>query len=144
MQTVQLVLADAVFAAAVREALMRSGPWHVVSGQAPDPEQTCVLVLDAPAFARMRRALRNPERIVLITQKDPEHLSEAWDAGIVSVVSDDDPPNTILLAIMAAALRVPRAQAVAILSGISPNPPAATGPIPPENRHSGGKRCKTQ
>ena len=27
----------------------------------------------------------NPERVVLITRKDPQHLARAWEAGIVSV-----------------------------------------------------------
>ena len=29
MRTVQLAIADAVYAAALRDALLRSGPWHV-------------------------------------------------------------------------------------------------------------------
>ena len=53
--------------------------------------------------------------MVLITRKDPQRLSRAWEAGIVSVVSVDDAPSTVLLAIMAAALRVPKAQAAPVL-----------------------------
>ena len=44
--------------------------------------------------------------MVLITRQDPQLLAQAWEAGIVSVVSQDDPMSTVLLAIMAAALRV--------------------------------------
>jgi hypothetical protein len=46
---------------------------------------------------------------VLISHKEPEDseiLAQVWEAGIVSVVSEEDPLNTVLLAIMAAALRV--------------------------------------
>ena len=87
MRTVQLSIADAKYAAAVREALCRSCAWHVESVDMPDPSQPCVLVLDEVAFARLPLPLSNPERIVLITRKDPQSLAHAWEAGIVSVVS---------------------------------------------------------
>ena len=144
MQTVQFVLADAVYSSALRDALVRSGPWHVSRVEDPDPSQMCVVVMDEDAFNRSLMPLSHPERVVLITRKDPQHLSRAWDAGIVSVVSVDDAPNTVLLAIMAAALRVPKAQAApAPASGISPNRPNASAPISPEIQHSGPKRCKS-
>jgi hypothetical protein len=142
MNTVQLALADSVYAAAVREALTKSGPWHVVSVQQPDPRQKGVLVLDEDALGHMPMPLPDAERVVLVTRKDPQHFSLAWEAGIVSVVSVDDPPNTVLLAIMAAALRVPKAQA-AIVGGISPNPPVNDAPISPDSRHASHKRIKT-
>ena len=106
MQTVQLSITDGVYAATVREALSRSCAWHVESVDCPDPTQQCVLVLDEQAFARLPLPLSNPERVVLITRKDPQLLAQAWEAGIVSVVSEQDPISTVLLAIMAAALRL--------------------------------------
>ena len=145
MQTVQFALADAVYSAALREALVRSGPWHVVRVDDPDPGQMCVVVMDEDALNRLPLPLSHPERVVLITHKDPQHLSRAWDAGIVSVVSVDDAPTTVQLAIMAAALRVPKAQAApAYPSGISPTRPIAPAPISPEIPHSGPKPCKTR
>ena len=102
MQTVQLAITDGAYAAAVREALCRSCAWHVESVDRPDPTQNCVLVLDEPAFERLPLPLANPERIVLIIHKDPQLLAQAWEAGIVSVVCEEDPINTVLLAIMAA------------------------------------------
>jgi hypothetical protein len=108
MQAVQLVLGDAVYAAGLRDALTRTGPWSVAALAVPDPSQRCVLVLDEEAMARLPLPLAHPERVVLITRKDAQHLSKAWEAGIVSVISDEDPPATVLLAIMAASLRVPR------------------------------------
>src|SRR5215208_1750313 len=89
-QTVQLSIADAVYAAAVRDALARSGPWRLESVDRPDVSQRCVLVVDEQAFHRLPAPLPHPERVVLISRKDPEFLAQAWDAGIVSVVSDDD------------------------------------------------------
>lgn len=142
MQTVQLVIADAVYAAALREALTRSGPWQIVCLPEPEPTQRCVLVLDEEAFNRLTLPLSDPERVVLITRKDPHHLSQAWDAGIMSVVSVDDAPSTVLLAIMAAALRVPKVHAAVILSGISPSVPTAPAPISPETVPSALKRSK--
>jgi hypothetical protein len=141
MQTVQLSIADGRFEASVREALLRSCAWHVESANTQDLSQECVLVLDEAAFARLPLPLANPGRVVLITRKDPQRLAEAWDAGIVSVVSETDPLNTVLLAIMAAALRVAKSSN---LRGITPTLGAGPAPLAPVNRISGSKRSKTQ
>ncbi len=143
MQTVQLSIADCAYAAAIREALSRNCAWHVESVDRPDPSQHCVLVLDEVAFARLLLPLSNPERVVLITRKDPQALAEAWEAGIVSVVSQEDPTNTVLLAIMAAALRVAKSHSAAAPSGISPTSASAPAPTSPPQTGSGSKRCKT-
>jgi hypothetical protein len=144
MQTVQLSVADHVYAAAVRDALSRSCACHVEAVDRPDMSQRCVLVLDEFAFARLPLPLSNPERVVLITRKDPQLLAQAWEAGIVSVVSEEDPLSTVLLAIMAAALRVAKSHDPAGLSGISPSNTSASAPLPPQNRTSASKRCKIQ
>lgn len=147
MQTVQLSITDAGYAASVREALSRTCAWHVESLERPDPSRNGVMVVDQNVFERLPLPLSNPERIVLISRKDPTLLAEAWDAGIVSVVSDQDPINTILLAIMAAALRVDKPHLGSDLhasSAISPSTDASSESIPPQNRISGPKRCKIQ
>jgi hypothetical protein len=145
MRTVQLSIADARYAAAVREALCRSCAWHVESIDTPDTSQPCVLVVDDTAFARLPLPLSNPERIVLITpRKDPQSLAHAWEGGIVSVVSTEDSMSTILLAIMAASLRVAKGCKAAATSGISPNHDLLSAPIAPENRRRSTKRCKIQ
>jgi hypothetical protein len=141
MQTVQLSIADGRYAAAVREALARNCAWHVESSPVPDLSQDCVVVLDEAAFARLSLPLTNPGRVVLITRKDPQTLAEAWDAGIVSVVSEADSISTVLLAIMAAALRVAKSSN---LSGISPNVSISPAPLAPQNRISPSKRSKFQ
>ena len=133
MLTVQLAVADALYASAVRDALARSGPWQVTCVERPDPARPCVLVLDQEAFDRLPPPLPNPERVVLITRKDPALLAQAWDAGIVSVVSHDDPLNTVLLAIMAAALRVAKAHGTGAGGGISPKARSDSAPISPES-----------
>jgi hypothetical protein len=93
----------------------------VESVERPDPSQHSVLVLDDEAFARLPLPLPNPERVVLITRKAAQVLSQAWEAGIMSVVWADDPISTVMLAIMAAALRMAKWQGTAIPSGISPS-----------------------
>ena len=133
MHTVQFAIEDAVYSAALRDTLMRSGPWRVVPVSVPDLNQHCVIVMDEDTFDALAAPLAAPERVVLITRKDPQHMSRAWDAGIVSVVSVDDAPNTVLLAIMAAALRIPKVQAAAVHpGGNSPTGASRPAPIPPQ------------
>jgi hypothetical protein len=126
-------MADSAYARQVQDATSRTCAWRVRWVDSPDASRDCVLVLDESAFARLPRPVAHPERVVLIVRKGPQLLAQAWEAGIVSVVSEEDPLNTVLLAIMAAALR-----------GISPNPGAAPAPIAPTNRTSGSKRCKSE
>jgi hypothetical protein len=144
MQTVQLAIADGMYAAALREALSRSCAWHVESVGRPDPSQPCVLVLDQFALELLPLPLSNPERIVLITHRDSHLMAEAWEAGIVSVVSEEDPISTTLLAIMAAGLRVEKPHGLQNPSEISPTPGTTPAPLPPCHRNLGPKRCKTQ
>ena len=145
MQTVQLTIADGVFAGTVREALSRSCAWHVESVEDPDPSQNSVLVLDEAAFERLRLPLSNPERVVLIAREETQQMmAQAWEAGIVSVISADDPISTVLLAIMAAALRVAKSHGASASGGISPTTNSDTAQLAPQNRPSGQKRCKIQ
>ena len=147
MQTVQLSIADAQYANTVREALSRTCAWHVVTVERPDLGQHCVTVLDEQAFARLPLPLSNPAQVVLVTRKEPltpQLLSQAWEAGIVSVVSEEDPLNTVLLAIMAAALRVAKSASPIESGAITPNSASESASIAPPKRASREKRCKTQ
>ena len=138
MHTVQLSIADTVYRDAVRDALSHSGPWRVEVLTRPDLAQRCVIVMDEAAFESLPLPVTGPERVVLVTRRDPQLLANAWDAGIVSVVSAEDPINTVLLAIMAAALRVGTVPAQAA-RGISPTGTEMTAPI---NSVTGTKRSK--
>jgi hypothetical protein len=144
MRTVQLSIADAGYAAALREALTRTGPWHVEMVDRPDPALPCVLVLDESSFGQLPLPLINPERVVLISQQDPQLLARAWDASIVSVLSRDDSLATVLLAIMAAALRIGKSQARPSSSVNSPKSAEASASITPENPSSRSRRCKSR
>ncbi len=108
MDTVQLSIGDAPYAAALREQLERSGVSEVCCVDVPDASREGVIVIDSGGLDRLEVPLCRPERVVLITRNDPAHLSRAWNAGIRSVVFCDDPLSTAVLAIMAAELRVPR------------------------------------
>jgi hypothetical protein len=126
MQSVQLSIADGRYAAIVREALSRSCAWQVEAVERPDLSRHGVMVLDEQAFARLPLPLPDPGSVVLIAHKEPwasQFLAQAWEAGIVCVVSEEDPINTVLLAIMAAALRVARPATLGDASEITPNPP---------------------
>jgi hypothetical protein len=144
MRTVQLSIADTGYAAALREALTHAGPWHVEMVDRPDPAMPGVLVLDESSFERLPLPLINPERVVLITQPDPQLLARAWDASIVSVLSTQDSLPTVLLAIMAAALRIRKSQAGTGLSVNSPKSTEASASITPEDLSSRSRRCKSR
>jgi len=140
MPTVQLSIADRAYASAVREALSRSCACRVEFVDRPDQGLEGVLVLDQFAFARLPLPISNPERVVLITPKHSGLFGEAWEAGVVSVVSEDDPVNTVLLAIMAAALRVGKPCRPPVTRAISPTRASIPAPIAPRNQTSGSKR----
>ena len=106
MQTIQIALGNTGYAKALRTALERSGNWEVVCCPHPDQQRDGVLVLDEESLQGLRHPLPHPERVVLLTHKDADHLARAWEAGIVSVVYHGDPPGTAVLAIMAAGLRL--------------------------------------
>jgi hypothetical protein len=53
MRTVQLPIADAGYAVALREALARTLPGHPEMVDRPDPALPCVLVLDESSFQRL-------------------------------------------------------------------------------------------
>jgi hypothetical protein len=147
LQTVQLSITDGPYAASVREALCRSCAWRIDPVGAPDPSKDGVLVLDEESFERLPLPLSNPERVVLITHQEPpdrELLAHAWEAGIVSIVSASDPISTVMLAIMAAALRVAKPHEAPLPRGITPTPASLAAPIAPIFRSSGSKRWKNQ
>ena len=146
MQSVQLSIADGRYAATVREALSRTCAWHIEAVDEPDFSRHGVMVLDEQAFARLPLPLTNPERVVLIARKEPQatQLAQAWEAGIVSVVSAEDPLSTVLLAIMAAALRVEKPVTLPHSSEITPKTTSNSAQIPPPKRPSRTIRCKTQ
>ncbi len=108
METVQFAITDSPYASALRELLERSGAAAVRRVEVADPMQAGVIVVDLEGLDRLPAPLLNPERVVLVARNDTEQLAHAWNAGIRSVIFDEDPLSTAVLAILAAGLRVPR------------------------------------
>ena len=92
-------------AAALQALLQRSTQFAVECTQKPDPDNACVVVVDLDTMQLVPAQSRHPERIVLIAQANPANLKDAWEAGVNTVVSDEDPLNTVVLAILSACLR---------------------------------------
>ncbi len=120
METIQVAIANAPYASALREMLMRNGSWDVQCVDVADPGREGVMVLDLEHLDRLPQPISCPERVVLIARNDPEEMARAWEAGVHSVLTDRDPLNTAVLAVLAARLRTGKASP----SGTAP----ASGP----------------
>lgn len=129
METVQVTLNDTRYASALRDLLERNGTRQVRCVEVPDPKQAGVIVVDSEGLGRLPIPLLNPERVVLITRNDPEHLAKAWNAGIRSVVFNEDPLSTAVLAIMAAELRTGKPEPRWTASHGSPSPAGSAAPV---------------
>jgi hypothetical protein len=105
MASIQLALSDTAKAEALRTVLSRSAGSPVVCVEQPEPETACAVVVDLAHLGRLPVPLTHPERVVLLARSDEECLQSAWDLGVSSVVSESDPLNTVVLAILAVCLR---------------------------------------
>jgi len=105
MGSIQIALSDTTKADALRMLLTRSTHVSVLCVDSPNYEEACTVVLDELRFSQEPGPLAHPERIVLITKNDPTHLREAWEAGVNSVLTEQDPMNTVVLAVLASCLR---------------------------------------
>ena len=105
METIQIAISNGSYADSLRDLLVRSAGWKSAIVESPNTKAPGVIVVDVAALESLPPVLPNPERFVLITRNDPQLLARAWEAGIVSVVFEDDPLDTAMLAIMAARLK---------------------------------------
>jgi hypothetical protein len=108
MHTIALALTDTKYARALQDLLARDAALQdciVRPVAAPPAGEPAVLVVDSAHLDRLPRPLPRPEKVVLVTGNAPEQLTRAWEAGIVSVVFEQDPLSTALLAILAARYR---------------------------------------
>jgi hypothetical protein len=132
---IQLALSDRNYAAELHDRLLLAGGCEVRVVNLPDCELRSVLVIDPDHMECLRGPIRNPDRVVLICRNEPEYQAKAWDAGVNSVVSDKDPMSTVVLAVMAAGLRIAKVDAKG--APASPTAPlgfrsASVGNRPPE------------
>jgi hypothetical protein len=123
MYTVQLAVGNAPYSATLSDLLTHAETCCVTEVALPDPRQPGVLVVNEQTLECLPTPVDHPERIVLITPNEAPRLERAWQAGIRCVVFDSDPPRTMALAVMGAALRVR-----------SPNTPQSPANITPTLR----------
>ncbi len=108
METIQISISDPHYRALLERMLGGSGTCKLIESETPDFKAAGVVVIDDRVLGRIAPPLPSPERVVLITHNAPERLSQAWDAGISSVIFYEDPMNTAVLAILSVSLRLPR------------------------------------
>lgn len=105
MHNVQIVIADREYAAELDALLVRDGRHRVYRDSEPDFGRDGVIVMDLAHFEKLACEVHRLDQIVLMVPRDEQCLRRAWDAGLQSVVYNDEPPRTLLLAVMAAELR---------------------------------------
>ena len=105
MTIVQLALADSEYAQALRSLLLRDGTHQVLLVDKPDLTLDGVVVIDRARMGNHSLLASQPERCVVITPKAVD-LKRIWDAGVWHVVFEGDSPNTAMLAVIAAELRL--------------------------------------
>jgi len=131
MYTVQLAVGNAPYGALLSDLLRHTESCSVTAVDKPDPRQPGVMVVNEKTLDSLPSPIDRPERIVLITPNEARRLERAWQAGIRCVVFESDPPRTMALAVMAAALRVR-----------TPNRPDQPASITPTPRRGELKRSK--
>jgi hypothetical protein len=136
MQTIQLVLTDNAFANRVKQLLAENGNWPVAIQEVPSFDRGGVVVLDDTVLAGLAAPPDFPDRVVLVTRNVPELLAHAWELGIRSVVYDTDAPSTVILAVMAAYLRLPRTPEMPQRRVLSPTAPSSLLTIDPSSSPS--------
>jgi hypothetical protein len=134
MQTIQLVLSDHTFAKRLKQLLAENGNWPVAIKDSPAFHKGGVVVLDDSVLAGLTVPPPHPDRVVLVTRNEPALLARAWEMGIRSVLYETDAPNTVLLAVMAAYLRLPRSPEMPQRRVLSPNAPSGLLHIDPTSR----------
>ena len=133
MQTIQLVLTDHAFAKRLKQLLAENGNWPVAIKEVPSFHKGGVVVVDDKVLSALAAPPEFPDRVVLVTRNVPELLARAWELGIRSVVYDTDSPSTVIFAVMAAYLRLPRTPEMPQRRVLSPNAPSGLLTIDPAN-----------
>jgi hypothetical protein len=113
IEKVQIAISDPGYRATLRQMLATSVSGEVLCVEDPDVASQGVLVVDPEHLDRLPFPIQRPERVVLVTRDKPSRLSamleRAWEAGVHSVVSTQDPVYMVALAVMSANLRVAKA-----------------------------------
>jgi hypothetical protein len=102
---IQLAIDDPAYRAALKEQLAKQANWEISCVDHPDMALPGVVVIDRQHLDRLPSPLVGAERVVLITKRTPEELAKAWESGVASVVYENEPLGTAVLAIHSARLR---------------------------------------
>ena len=130
MYNVQLAVGNAPYGTLLSDLLTHIESCSIQAVEKPDPRQPGVMVVNEKTLDSLPDPIDRPERVVLITPNEARRLERAWQAGIRSVVFDSDPPRTMALAVMAAALRVRTPNPAEGGANIAPIPGRATAKRP--------------
>jgi len=106
MTTVQIIMANRGYARELERLLIRDGKHRVLQLESPDQNQAGVVVMDESSFNEFEKIPCQPEQVVLVAGHESSLLTRAWEAGLRSVVYNDEPIQTTLLAVIAAELRL--------------------------------------
>lgn len=104
MSSVQIALSDTAYRRALIERLGETD-YTARSVDRPEPSTDDVLVVDVDHLRMLPLPIDNPERVVMIADRAAGHFSEAWDAGVSSVVDRRDSLGTAVMAVLSACLR---------------------------------------
>lgn len=107
MTTVQLAIRNQRYAATLADLLRTDGSRLVAVVDRPDADVDGIIVMDGSRPENLLLFETQPERFVVIARKDAALLSRIWDAGVRHVVFEEDSPAMVLLAVIAAELRMP-------------------------------------
>lgn len=94
IKTVQLALRDHDYATAICNLLTEDRLRRVFIAGFPDPAIEGIIFIDSFRLYELPLLTQQPERLVVMVQKDLDDLSKIWDAGVRHVIFHGDPPQT--------------------------------------------------
>ena len=103
MPTVQIAIADYLYAEQIQDLLVRDGNHRVYLVDTPNPKIDGVIVVDD---RRLKEVPFGSVRYVIVANKASRRISSLFHAGVHHLIFATDSPNTACLAILAAELRL--------------------------------------
>lgn len=101
---VQIAIGDPDLAVRLREVLLQLGNLDVECTPKPDFSTPGVIVVSPEQLPSALTDASGPERVVVLAPKNHGGLPGLWDAGVRSVVYDNEPVSMVVLAVSAAQL----------------------------------------
>ncbi|MBN8731868.1 MAG: hypothetical protein J0L64_15105 [Acidobacteria bacterium] len=139
MHAVQIVIGDPGRAREISRYLTAKTQLRVRRSPIMSARSHQVLLVDELAFRGSIHRLVHPERVVLLAPRPGDVWEEAMRAGVVSIVSENDSLETVLMAILCADLRLTRQSAC---PGFCANIPRSMCPLCARPQGVGGNSGK--